>query len=74
MPRPRQPHSPRATEKAGKATLRAKSRLAGDAWQIAQICEGLADLEAGRVVPHERVEAWLRSWGTDHELPPPECE
>jgi len=22
-------------------------------------------------IPHERMAAWLRSWGTDAELPPP---
>lgn len=32
--------------------------------------EGEADADAGRVVPHEAVAAWLKSWGTDHELPP----
>ena len=35
---------------------------------------GLADIEAGRFVPHEEVEKWLRSWGTDNELPPPKCK
>jgi predicted transcriptional regulator len=33
--------------------------------------QGLADADAGRVVPHEEVERWLRSWGTENELPPP---
>ena len=35
--------------------------------------EGEADAKAGRVVPHEAVKAWLKSWGTDDELPPPKC-
>ena len=35
--------------------------------------EGLADLDAGRVISHEAVARWLRSWGTDNELPPPKC-
>jgi predicted transcriptional regulator len=30
-----------------------------------------ADIEAGRVVPHEDVVRWLRSWGTFDELPCP---
>lgn len=30
-----------------------------------------ADFAAGRVVTHARVAAWLRSWGTDNELPCP---
>ncbi len=33
--------------------------------------QALADVEAGRVVPHEEVAAWLRSWGTANELPRP---
>jgi predicted transcriptional regulator len=34
--------------------------------------EGLADADAGRTVPFEKIKRWLLSWGTDHELPPPE--
>lgn len=34
--------------------------------------EALADLKAGRTVSHEAVKAWLQSWGTVDELPPPE--
>ena len=33
--------------------------------------EAIADLEAGRFVSWEAVKAWMLSWGTDHELPPP---
>nr|WP_295107996.1 CopG family transcriptional regulator [uncultured Caulobacter sp.] len=33
--------------------------------------EGVADLDAGRVVSHERMKAWLLSWGTPEELPAP---
>lgn len=33
--------------------------------------EGLADLDAGRVISHEAMKAWLLSWGTAEELPPP---
>jgi predicted transcriptional regulator len=34
--------------------------------------EGLADVEAGRVISHEAMKAWLLSWGKPDELPPPE--
>lgn len=27
--------------------------------------------KSGRVVPHDQVVGWLRSWGTPDELPPP---
>jgi predicted transcriptional regulator len=33
--------------------------------------EALADLKAGRTVSHEKVKAWLRSWGKPDELSPP---
>lgn len=33
--------------------------------------QALAAFKAGRVVSHEKVKAWLRSWGKPDELPPP---
>ncbi len=33
--------------------------------------EGEADLAEGRVISHDAVKAWLLSWGTSDELPPP---
>jgi predicted transcriptional regulator len=33
--------------------------------------EGLADAEAGRLVPHEEVAAWLETWGTRDFKPAP---
>ena len=38
---------------------------------MAADAEGLADLEAGRVIGHDAMKAWLLSWGTAEELPPP---
>jgi predicted transcriptional regulator len=35
------------------------------------IAEAEADVAAGRVVPHDEVVNWLRSWGTPNELPCP---
>ena len=35
---------------------------------------GLDDLAAGRVIPAERIWAWLESWGSENELPAPEPE
>lgn len=37
------------------------------------IAEGLASLDTGRSVPYEDARRWLLSWGTENELPPPEC-
>ena len=45
--------------------------LEAQSWQIAHIEEGLADAEAGRTVPHERVSEWLMTWGSDNEGEPP---
>lgn len=39
----------------------------------AAVREGLADAENGRTIPYEDVRRWLLSWGTENELPPPEC-
>lgn len=30
-------------------------------------------VKSGHYVRHEDMKAWLLSWGTDHELPPPKC-
>jgi predicted transcriptional regulator len=38
---------------------------------LAAVDRGLADQKAGRVVPHEDVVAWIKSWNTDRELPMP---
>lgn len=33
--------------------------------------EAEADVAAGRLVPHEKVVEWLKSWGTPNVLPRP---
>lgn len=33
--------------------------------------EALADVDAGRVIDHQAVQAWADSLGTDRPLPPP---
>jgi predicted transcriptional regulator len=43
-------------------------------WQVAAIEEGLRDADAGRVVKHEDVVAWVESWGRPDELPVPKCK
>ena len=32
-----------------------------------------ADIAAGRVISHEAMMRWIKSWGTPDELPPPKC-
>ena len=33
--------------------------------------EGVADADAGRLIPHEEVAAWLDTWGTPDSKPAP---
>lgn len=51
-----------------------KDYVALQAWQLAAIDEGLHAANEGRVVAHEDVSAWVRSWGRRDELPMPKCE
>jgi predicted transcriptional regulator len=32
-------------------------------WRLAAIEEGISDADAGKLVTHEDVVAWVRSWG-----------
>lgn len=59
-------------EALSKSTARSRSWLAVDAlekylldneWQVPAIREGLEDSRSGRVVEHEEVETWLKTWG-----------
>jgi predicted transcriptional regulator len=45
-----------------------------DAKFCADVREGIADADAGRVIPQDAIRRWLLSWGTGNELPPPECK
>jgi RHH-type transcriptional regulator, rel operon repressor / antitoxin RelB len=66
--------------KLAGSTARTRSWLAAQAlevyvhdqeWQIAAIRRGMAEIDAGRGVPHQRVVRWLRTWRSKRELPPP---
>jgi predicted transcriptional regulator len=41
---------------------------------LAAIRKGKKDVQAGRVVSHEKTARWLRSWGNKRELLPPSSE
>ena len=69
-----------AIDKLAKSTDRSKqwlleqavdAYLLSQSWQIEMVEEGLAAADAGDKVPHERVRAWLKSWGKEDELEPP---
>jgi predicted transcriptional regulator len=40
-------------------------------WQTAAIEEGIRAADAGRVIPHEDVAAWVLSWSGPNERPMP---
>ena len=63
-----------------KSSKRSKSFLAAEAitayvqsqeWQLGEIRAGIADLEAGQEVSHEKVSKWLNSWGNPGETKAP---
>ena len=70
----------RRIEALAKATDRPKSWLLeqaldayldSQAWQVARIEEGLADIQRGVALAHEEVAEWLAGWGGDREDKPP---
>lgn len=50
-----------------------KDFVAVQASHLAAIDEGIRDADAGHVVPHDDVAAWVRSWDKPDELPTPIC-
>jgi predicted transcriptional regulator len=42
-----------------------------EAEDTAAIAEARAEIAAGQYVSHEATKAWLLSWGSPNELPPP---
>lgn len=43
-------------------------------WQIKGLKEAEASVNAGRGIPFEKVEQWMKSWFSENELPVPKCE
>ena len=67
-------------EALAKRARRSKSFLAAEAiaayveaerWQLDEIQAGLEELDKGRVVAHEDVSKWLRTWGKRRERKAP---
>ena len=49
------------------------SYVSENAWQVEAIGKAVADADAGGPsISQEATERWLKSWGSDHELPKPE--
>ena len=63
-----------------KRSKRSKSFLAAEAisayveseaWQLGELEAGIAELDAGQTVSHEKVSKWLKSWGGRGETKAP---
>jgi RHH-type transcriptional regulator, rel operon repressor / antitoxin RelB len=63
-----------------KRSKRSKSFLAAEAiatyveseeWQLGELQAGIADLDSGEAISHERVTKWLQSWGKTREAKRP---
>jgi predicted transcriptional regulator len=44
-----------------------------EAAKLADVRQADRQLKLGHYIKHEDMKAWLLSWGTEHELPPPKC-
>jgi RHH-type transcriptional regulator, rel operon repressor / antitoxin RelB len=63
-----------------KRSKRSKSFLAAEAiaayveseeWQLGELEAGIAELESGKAVSHEKVAKWMNSWGKPGETKAP---
>jgi predicted transcriptional regulator len=50
-----------------------ESYVADQEKMLAEIRHAERKVRSGHYVTHEDMKAWLLSWGTDRELPPPKC-
>jgi predicted transcriptional regulator len=76
------PETKKRLTKLAKASGRSSNFLISDAVEsyvadqermLAEVRQADKQVAAGHYIPHEDMKAWLLSWGTDHELPPPKC-
>ncbi|MBZ5545160.1 MAG: CopG family ribbon-helix-helix protein [Acidobacteriia bacterium] len=68
--------------KLAKASGRSSNFLISDAVEsyvtdqekmLAEIRQADRQVKGGHYIKHRDMKAWLLSWGTDRELPPPKC-
>ena len=76
------PEIKRRLARLAKASGRSSNFLISDAVEayvsdqermLSQVRQADEELKAGHYIRHEDMKAWLLSWGTDRELPPPMC-
>ncbi|MFZ0705103.1 MAG: ribbon-helix-helix protein, CopG family [Candidatus Korobacteraceae bacterium] len=76
------PDTKKKLTKLAKASGRSANFLISDAVEsyvadqerlLAELRQADRDVRNGHFIRDEDMKAWLLSWGTDHELPPPRC-
>ncbi len=50
-----------------------ESYVADQERMLAEVRQADRQVKSGHYVKHEDMKAWLLSWGTDREIPPPKC-
>ncbi len=73
-------HTKKRLDALSKRSKRSKSFLAAEAiaayveseeWQLGELQTGIAELDAGQNISHDKVSKWLNSWGKSGETKPP---
>jgi predicted transcriptional regulator len=76
------PETKKRLARLAKASGRSSNFLISDAVEsyvadqeriVAEIRQADRQVKSGHYVKHEDMKAWLLSWGTAQELPPPRC-
>ena len=76
------PATKRRLAKLAEASGRSSNFLISDAVEsyvadqermLAEMRQADRQVKSGHYIRHEDMKAWLLSWGTDRELPPPKC-
>ena len=76
------PETKKRLAKLAKVSGRSSNFLVSDAVEsyvadqerlLADIRRAERQIKSGHYIRHEDMKAWLLSWGTQHELPPPKC-
>jgi predicted transcriptional regulator len=77
-----QPDVKRRLAKLAKTSGRSSNFLISDAVasyvedqerMLAEARDGDREVKSGHYIRHEDMKAWLLSWGTKREIPPPKC-
>lgn len=76
------PETKKKLARLAKASGRSANFLVSDAVEsyvsdqerlLAEIRDADQEVKNGHYIRDDDMKAWLLSWGTDHELPPPRC-